>query len=50
MESAGDDSEVTIKTTATIQGGITCLPSVNKRHVECNISDCLCAKNSHVVN
>lgn len=50
MESAGDDSEVTIKTAANIQGGTTCSPCVDRRHAECNISDCLCAKNSHVVN
>lgn len=49
MKSAGDDSEVTIRTTANV-GGTTCSSCVDKRHAECNISDCLCAKNSHVVN
>lgn len=50
MESAGDDSEVTIRTIANVEGGTTCSSCVDKRHAECNISGCLCAKNSHVVN
>ena len=49
-ESAGDDSEVTIRTTANVEGGTTCLSCVDKRHAECNTSDCLCTKHSHVVN
>lgn len=50
MESARDDSEVTIRTTTNVEGGTTCSSCVNKRHAECDISDCLCAKHSHVVN
>ncbi|MDW0119862.1 MAG: hypothetical protein QOK88_09510 [Nitrososphaeraceae archaeon] len=50
MESAGDDSEVTVRTTANVEGGTTCSSCVDKRHAECNTSDCLCAKHSHVVN
>lgn len=50
MESAGDDNEVTIETPANVEGRMTCSSCVDKRHAECNTSDCLCAKHSHVVN
>ncbi len=50
MESAGDDNEVTIETTANVKRGTTCSSCVDKRHAECNKSNCLCAKSSHVVN
>lgn len=50
MESARDDSEVTIRTTTNVEGGTTCSSCVVKRHAECDTSDCLCAKHSHVVN
>lgn len=50
MESIEDDNEVTIRTTANVDGGTTSSSCVDKRHAECNISDCLCTKYSHVVN
>jgi hypothetical protein len=50
MKSAGDDGEVTIRMTANVKGGTTCSSCVDKRHSDCNMSDCLCAKHNHVVN
>lgn len=50
METEGKSKDVTIRDTANVEGGTTCAPCVDKRHSECNISSCLCAKNSHVVN
>lgn len=49
MDVGGNDKEVTIKT-ADMEGGTTCAPCVDKRHAECNVPDCLCARHSHVVN
>ena len=42
--------DVTIRETAHIEGGTTCAPCVDKRHSECDVAECLCAKNNHVVN
>ena len=50
METEIKNEDVTIRGTANVEGGTTCAPCVAKRHSECNVSSCLCAKNSHVVN
>jgi hypothetical protein len=50
MDIEGNDKEVTIRKMADVEGGTTCAPCVDKRHAECDIPDCLCARNSHVVN
>jgi hypothetical protein len=50
MDLEKNDHEVTIRGMASVEGGTTCAPCVDKRHAECDISDCLCAKNNHVVN
>ncbi|HJU78641.1 MAG TPA: hypothetical protein VJ599_03645 [Nitrososphaeraceae archaeon] len=50
MRHQENDQKVTIGDTADVKGGTTCAPCVDKRHAECNTSDCLCAKNNHVVN
>ena len=50
MDLEKNDQEVTIRRTTNVEGGTTCAPCVDNRHAECNKPDCLCAKNSHVVN
>lgn len=50
MDLEKNDHEVTIRRTANMEGGTTCAPCVDNRHAECNVPNCLCAKNSHVVN
>jgi hypothetical protein len=50
MDFGVNGKEVTIRETADVEGGTTCAPCVDKRHAECNIPDCLCARHSHVVN
>jgi len=42
--------DVIIRRMAEVEGGTTCAPCVDKRHSECDVADCLCAKNNHVVN
>ena len=42
--------DVTIRKRAQIEGPTTCAPCVDKRHSECDVAECLCAKNNHVVN
>ena len=50
METETKKEDVTIRDMADVEGGTTCAPCVDKRHSECNVSSCLCAKHSHVVN
>ncbi|HEY7696442.1 MAG TPA: hypothetical protein VH797_10145 [Nitrososphaeraceae archaeon] len=50
MESKDKVEDVTIRKMEHIEGGTTCAPCVDKRHSECDLTECLCAKNNHVVN
>jgi hypothetical protein len=50
MDIEASDKEVTIRDMEDVEGGTTCAPCVDKRHAECDIPDCLCARHSHVVN
>ena len=50
MKTQTKSTDVTIRGTANVEGGTTCAPCVDKRHSECNVTSCLCAKHSHVVN
>jgi len=43
-------SKVTIRSRGKVQGGTPCGPCVENKYVECSITECLCAKNNHVVS
>jgi len=41
MDSEENNSEVTIRSSAKVEGGTTCAPCVDRRYAECNVTYCL---------